>query len=301
MIDSIAPLTPAANIPVTHPPKNLSFCVTRISNIPVTNRHKTTYTLTKSRITLPHLCVTQPPRPHPPVRLHWIVPLRPLLISLALALCSTAADLPDPAHIRQAAATVTKNLAVQSRLPNSAGTPEAATRRPSLDRDTDAFSVPAPAAILSLLQWVVVAVVVLAILALLAIVFREPVESRFHPVLSPADHLPDAPPPPADPRDLLARADQLAAAGYFAEAMHCVLLAAMTILGHTQPRKSVGSFTSWELLRSAALAPPQLHALRDLVLRVERAWFGHRPAALDDYQQVRATFDAFASPPTEIA
>ena len=107
--------------------------------------------------------------------------------------------------------------------------------------------------------------------------------------------------PPDDPRALLARAEELAAAGRYAEAMHCVLLAAMAMIGGGQPRKSADSLTSWELLRAAALTPPQLQALRDLVFRVERAWFGHRPAGLDDYRQVRGMFEAFSATARETA
>ena len=223
------------------------------------------------------------------------MPLRALLTAVALALCSAAAEPPAPAHIRETATAVTSKLQVQSRLPNSAGTPEASTRRRPIPGDDDGFSVPAPAAILSLLQWVLIAAVAIAILALLAIMFREPVESRFHPALYQPTPDPAAPPPAADPRELLALADRFAADGRYAEAMHCVLLAAMTMLGRGQSPKSADSFTSWELLRSAALAPPQRQAARELIVHVERAWFGQRPAALDDYQQVRATFDTFAA------
>jgi hypothetical protein len=152
-----------------------------------------------------------------------------------------------------------------------------------------------PAAVITLFQWVLIAVAAVTILALLAIVLRERLEPdarRAVPGGLPED---DAPISPADPRVLLARADELAAAGRYAEAMHCVLLAAMATIGIGQTHKSADSLTSWELLRASALAPPQLQALRDVVMRVERAWFGRQPAAAEDYRFVRGRFDEFAS------
>jgi hypothetical protein len=131
-------------------------------------------------------------------------------------------------------------------------------------------------------------VVIIAVLAILAILVREPFQSRFQAAASPPLPLADEP-TPVDPRELLSRADRLASEGAFAEAMHCVLLAAMILLGGPDSR------TSWELLRSATVPAPQLGALRDLVIRVERAWFGRQPAGPDDYRHVRRIFDTFHS------
>jgi len=232
------------------------------------------------------------------------VPLRTLLLAvLALALCSAAAELPNPAQIRQTAGAVTRDIDLQSRLPQDSGTMPPAPKRSSndgLSGGSDGFSVPAPAAVLSLVQWVLIAAAAVAVVALLAILWRAPLDSRPRPPVSPGS-APEASLPPADPRHLLARADELAAAGRFAEAMHYVLLAAMARLAGGQQRKSADSLTSWELLRAAALAPHQSQALRDLVLRVERAWFGQRPAGPDDYRQVRGSFEEFVSPAKAMA
>ena len=224
------------------------------------------------------------------------MPLRILLAGVALAWCIAAAQSHDPSEIRQAAGAVTKDLGVQSRLPNSSGTeaPEIRSRNDGNDVGGDGISIPAPAAVFTLLQWVLIAVAAVAILALLAIVLRERLEPQSPRGVSGASLEPDAPIPPTDPRALLARADQLAAAGRYAEAMHCVLLAAMASIGG-QAQKSADSLTSWELLRAAALGPAQLQILRDLVTHTERAWFGRRPAEVDDYRLVRGRFDEFAS------
>jgi hypothetical protein len=75
----------------------------------------------------------------------------------------------------------------------------------------------------------------------------------------------------------------------------------MIVLGGPAADKTIESRTSWELLRHATLPAPQLQALRDLVIRVERAWFGQRPAGPDEYRHVRGIFDAFHSTSAETA
>lgn len=230
------------------------------------------------------------------------MPFRILLAGIALALCIAAAAPHDPSEVRQAAGAVSKELGVQSRLPNSSGTESPEARR---ERDTgigsDSISIPAPAAVFTLLQWVLIAIAAVAILALLAIVLREQLDPQSRREVSGASPEPDVEIPPTDPRALLARADELAAGGRYAEAMHCVLLAAMASIGGGQPQKSADSLTSWELLRAATLAPLQLQLLRDLVMCVERAWFGKRPAEAADYRYVRGRFDQFASAAREPA
>jgi hypothetical protein len=222
-----------------------------------------------------------------------------ILLLAFLAMPAFGAE-PDAAEIRKSAGQVTKSLEVQSQLPNDSGTADAATdrrlRSSPWAMGGDGIYIPGGEVIFGLMQWALIVAAVIAILAVLAILVREPLQSRFHPALSPALPLAGDPAPPADPRQLLARADQLAAQGLFAEAMHCVLLAAMILLGGPAPDKSADSRTSWELLRTATVPPTQLHALRDLVIRVERAWFGQRPAGPEDYRHVRGIFDAFQSP-----
>jgi hypothetical protein len=213
--------------------------------------------------------------------------------------CLLAAG-PDAEQIRNTAKEVVKNLEVQSKLPNDSGDSDAATARPRSSPfgfGGNSIYLPGGAAILGLLQWAVIVVLVIGILALGVILIREPMQERFRPTISPPLPLEGAPPPPPDPRELLARADKLAAEGRFAEAMHCVLLAAMILIGGD----GMDSQTSWELLRESKLPASQLKALRDLVIRVERAWFGQRPVAADDYQHVRGIFDAFQRPAAETA
>jgi hypothetical protein len=224
------------------------------------------------------------------------VPFRVLLLAAALALNLAAAETRDAAEIRQTAGVVTKDLGVQTRLPNSTGT-EAAERRDDNGFETGGggISIPAPTAVLNLVQWVVVAAVAILLLGFLVTALRERSDSAIVPRSSGPGPEPEVPVLPTSVPALLARADELAAAGKYAEAMHCVLLAAMSMVGGDQASRNKDSLTSWELLRASALAPLQLQALRDLVMRVERAWFGKQPAAVEDYRYVRGRFDEFAA------
>jgi len=212
---------------------------------------------------------------------------------------SVLAAEPDAEEIRNAAKEVAKNLGVQSKLPNDSGLTDAETRRARPRRGGfggDGIYLPGADIVVGLMQWALVVVAAITILAVLAILIREPLQARFKPSVSPPVPLEGDPAPPPDPRELLARADRLAAQGQFAEAMHCVLLAAMIVIGG-----DADSQTSWELLRHCKLPAGQLNTLRDLVIRVERAWFGQRPAGADDYRYVRGIFDAFQRPAAETA
>jgi len=221
----------------------------------------------------------------------------PILCLLAFLLVPGAAAVePDNADVRKTAEAVTRELEVQSRLPNESGTPEADQPRrtspfPSLG--TSSFFIPGGKALFTLFQWSLIAIAALALLALVAIFFREPLADRFRPVIYPSGAPPGPAPPPANPLELLAQADRFAADGRYADAMHCVLLAAMAQLGATAAASD--SLTSWELLRTANLADEQVRTLRDLIVRVERAWFGRFPAGPEDYRQVRAVFYNFAA------
>jgi hypothetical protein len=226
-----------------------------------------------------------------------------LLGILWLAVPAFGAAGPKPDEIRKAAVAVTKSLEVQSRLPNDSGVAAQPTDRPrsgGWDFAGDGIYLPGREAIFSLVEWATIVVAVIAILTVLAILVR-PLQDRLRPITGPPLSLAEETRPPADPRELLARADQFAAAGRYAEAMHCVLLAAMILLGGPSADKSADSRTSWELLRSSTIPQAQVQVLRDLVVRVERAWFGQRPAGSEDYRHVRGLFDAYHSPSAETA
>jgi len=201
--------------------------------------------------------------------------------------------------VGKTAGAVERELDVQARLPTDAAQPE-----PSVGRhrdgwtpgDGEGFSIPMPGAVLSLMSWALIAVLVVAVLALLALFFRGHLDNRVRAPLGPSGSALDGARQRVEPGLLLVRADQCAAEGRFAEAMHCVLLAAMAMLAGERD-----SLTSWELLRGAKLDEPRIRALRDVVVRVERAWFGKASAGVEDYRRVRSSFDTFAETAGESA
>jgi hypothetical protein len=200
----------------------------------------------------------------------------------------------DPGEIRKAAADVTQSLDIQRRLPDDSSVAEPKPLSPARD-GFGAQELPgqlsgAPADAWSLLQWTLIGLAVVGVVALSASWILEARAARGRPLGPPASPRPGgSPTPPADPDGLLALAEEYAAAGRYREAMHQVLLAATAMMSVPD------SLTSWELLSSVGLAPPARHALRSLIARVERAWFGKQPAGSEDYHAARGSFRDFAS------
>ena len=101
---------------------------------------------------------------------------------------------------------------------------------------------------------------------------------------------------PAEPTELaagpLADADQLAAAGAWAEAMHLLLLhvveALKRRLGQVPP-----ALTSRELMRRIQLPEPATAAFGAIVAAVERSHFGGKPVGAADYHACRGHYQAF--------
>jgi hypothetical protein len=89
-------------------------------------------------------------------------------------------------------------------------------------------------------------------------------------------------------------ADEVAAQGRFVEAMHVLLLHALTEMRRRRNEHFADSLTSREILRSTRLPEEGRTALRDIVARVEWSYFGEHPADQADYQACRASFDALA-------
>ena len=116
-----------------------------------------------------------------------------------------------------AAEELAKNAAVQSKLPNDSGTAAPTPREDGSPFGGGGIYIPGGEAIVGLLQWALIVVAAITLLAVAAILIREPLQSRFVPATGPPLPLEGDPPPPADPRELLARADRLAASGQFAE------------------------------------------------------------------------------------
>jgi hypothetical protein len=159
-----------------------------------------------------------------------------------------------------------------------------------------------PANAWGILQWAVYALVLVAAIGWLGTWASESWQRRHESAIPNSASLAASPPAPLDPAHALALADEFAAAGRYGPAMHQVLLAAVAILAPRLAHRAPDSLTSRELLNAAALQPAQHDALRDVVSRVDRAWFGQQPAALADYQAVRISYRSFAAPaPAESA
>jgi len=99
-----------------------------------------------------------------------------------------------------------------------------------------------------------------------------------------------------DPAEItLAQADELAARGFFVEAMHLLLLHSLAEIRRRLRLEFADSLTSREILRRARLPEEVTGALRSIVTRVELSYFGGYPAAQPDYESCRAGFEALAS------
>lgn len=94
------------------------------------------------------------------------------------------------------------------------------------------------------------------------------------------------------PRD---DADELAAQGRFAEAIHTLLLRTLHELASQNLVRVTPALTSREILARVSLLGDAREALSGLIVAVEQTWFGDDVPQLADYQRCRAEFDRFAA------
>lgn len=223
---------------------------------------------------------------------------RRLLVCLAFAAlfalpaASRAAQSADP---RAVAASVSRALNVQERLPSDGG-------EDNIDRtDGGGFGGAEPgsgASQAGSAGWgpVLVSLAAIGVLGLVALLVSYASESlggRFGTGASGDQPGNAATGGAAAPRAVLSTADELAAAGRYTEAMHQLLGDALAALRRRRDAEISDALTSREILRALALQPVQHDALRDMIARVEQTWFAQRAAALADYDAVRASFRAF--------
>ncbi len=90
-----------------------------------------------------------------------------------------------------------------------------------------------------------------------------------------------------------ATADDLARQGLFREAMHVLLLRALTEMRQRRNEHFADSLTSREVLDCVRLPEVGHASLRDIIARVEWTYFGEHPAAAEDYTACRASFGRF--------
>jgi hypothetical protein len=221
------------------------------------------------------------------------------LAVLLLVLAAAPSRAADAAQVRKAAADAARDLDVQQKLPNDSDKSEPGEKHGSLrwwPGGMDGPEVTAPAALWDIVQWAIIAIAVVAVLAWLGTWFSESYQRRKQSAVPySAAKAGDPAASPLDPAQALALADEWAAQGCYGPAMHQVWLAAVGMLGPRIGRTAPDSLTSWELLRAANLQTVERQALRSVVLRVDRAWFGKQPAGLEDYQAVRGSYQAFLS------
>jgi hypothetical protein len=94
------------------------------------------------------------------------------------------------------------------------------------------------------------------------------------------------------PADILLTADELAREGHYVEAMHVLLLKSLADIRQRLNEQFADSLTSREIMRRARLSDAGAAALRDIVLGVERSYFGEHPAGAAEYEACRRRFDA---------
>ncbi len=91
--------------------------------------------------------------------------------------------------------------------------------------------------------------------------------------------------------DALASADELARQGRFVDAMHTLLLQSLADIRRRLGIELADSLTSREILRGTRLPAQGRASLRAIVALVEWTYFGGYPAAVDDYNACRKSFE----------
>jgi hypothetical protein len=97
------------------------------------------------------------------------------------------------------------------------------------------------------------------------------------------------------PADILLTADELAREGRYVDAMHMLLLKGLGDIRQRLNEQFADSLTSREIMRRARLSDAGAAALRDIVLGVERTYFGEHPAGPPEYEACRRRFDELSA------
>jgi hypothetical protein len=176
-------------------------------------------------------------------------------------------------RVREAAERVLADEALQRALPKPTPPPVA-------------FDIPEPLVLLLKLL-LAAAVLVAVVLAAVWLVRRLRPGARD---VAPEDATASAGAPLAIP---ILRAQALAAAGRYAEAIHLLLLETLEALSRAS--RLAPSLTSREVVARVALPDRARHALADLVMAVEISRFGGAQAGQDEYGLCLARFHEFQS------
>ncbi len=198
---------------------------------------------------------------------------------------------------RKAAQTAARDLEVQQALPNDSGAADPAKSGATLTWNSGKgldSAASGAGAIWEQLKWLVIAgLAVMAAVAIGSQIKERRGSTRVTPFM-PVAATENAPERVAlSPERWLAEAEAHAAAGRFRDAMHCVALAAVAQVTRRFRSGAPDSATSWELLRSAELQDVERTALRDLLTRTDRAWFGEHASGADEYEAARSSLQSF--------
>ncbi len=214
-------------------------------------------------------------------------------LAIAAMVCAFASA--DTFSYRQKAQDAVNRLDVQRSLPedsNTADPPKSHATGISGGRPESDSEAPPLGIVWDKLKWVALAAVVLAMGGFVASQIAE--SRRFAvPVSASVPSARAAQKAPLPAEQLLAEADACAAQGRYRDAMHFVLLAGIAHVTRRFRDGAPDSATSWELLRAAELKPLERTALRDLMTRTDRAWFGEYASGLEDYRGARQCLQIF--------
>lgn len=216
---------------------------------------------------------------------------------LTFALLCTGSSFAQTAEdVASAADSVLRELAAQRRLPSQARVPPEEPPIVNLRRlpprpPEDEGKLPPSApwgTVLKMLLWMGA---ICSVVFLIAYAMERLPGFRRRIVGSPSEEeavdIPSGTSAQAEP---LSAADALAAAGQYSEAMHRILVDLVAILRKRSDDDVSDGATSRELLHLLRLDERGRSAFREIVFRVEHAWFGDRPATSADYDVVRERF-----------
>jgi hypothetical protein len=144
--------------------------------------------------------------------------------------------------------------------------------------------------------WIAVGLVVAGLLYFL---FGEAIRLRLGGRRKPKDQpgddvLIDIRPDAASARSLLEEADALAQAERFAEAVHLLLFRSIEDIQERVQGGVPRSLTAREIASLGRLPDRARHALKPIILIVERSFFGGRSVDADGWQEARRSYQAFA-------
>ena len=103
-------------------------------------------------------------------------------------------------------------------------------------------------------------------------------------------------PAAAHSRAWLQQADELAAAGRYAEAIHHLLRRSVEDIARRRPQLARPALTSRELAAADAIPPAPRDLFAAIARLVERSLFGGRPVSADDWTAARASYADMALP-----